>query len=52
MVVDHYGLGADWETALRRVARRIMVIDDLADRPHDCRSPAECRPGKRQGAAA
>jgi UDP-2,4-diacetamido-2,4,6-trideoxy-beta-L-altropyranose hydrolase len=36
MVVDHYGLGADWETALRRVARRIMVIDDLADRPHDC----------------
>ena len=36
MVVDHYGLGADWETALRRAARRIMVIDDLADRPHDC----------------
>jgi UDP-2,4-diacetamido-2,4,6-trideoxy-beta-L-altropyranose hydrolase len=36
LVVDHYGLGADWETTMRRVARRIMVIDDLADRPHDC----------------
>lgn len=23
-----------------------------ADRTHDCRSPAECRPGKRHGAAA
>jgi UDP-2,4-diacetamido-2,4,6-trideoxy-beta-L-altropyranose hydrolase len=36
MVVDHYGLDAGWETSLRRVCRSIMVIDDLADRPHDC----------------
>lgn len=36
IIVDHYQLGAAWETAARRWGRRIMVIDDLADRPHDC----------------
>jgi UDP-2,4-diacetamido-2,4,6-trideoxy-beta-L-altropyranose hydrolase len=33
--VDHYGLDAAWEHALRPYARRLAVIDDLADRPHD-----------------
>lgn len=36
LVVDHYGIDHRWETALRQSAVRIMVIDDLADRPHDC----------------
>ncbi len=36
LIVDHYALDAEWECRLRRHARRIMVIDDLADRPHDC----------------
>jgi len=36
MVVDHYGLGATWETEVRRVASRVAVIDDLADRAHAC----------------
>ena len=36
LVVDHYALDARWESALRGAARRILVIDDLADRPHDC----------------
>ena len=36
LVVDHYALDASWESALRSHARRILVIDDLADRPHDC----------------
>jgi len=36
LVVDHYGLDRDWEQSLRSAANRIMVIDDLADRPHDC----------------
>jgi UDP-2,4-diacetamido-2,4,6-trideoxy-beta-L-altropyranose hydrolase len=35
-VVDHYGLGAEWEGQARAVARRIVVIDDLANRKHDC----------------
>ncbi len=36
LIVDHYGLGAQWETALRRCAKRIMAIDDLAEKSHDC----------------
>ena len=36
LVVDHYALDQRWERALRSNARRIMVLDDLADRSHDC----------------
>ncbi|GHD79183.1 UDP-2,4-diacetamido-2,4,6-trideoxy-beta-L-altropyranose hydrolase [Vogesella fluminis] len=36
LVLDHYGLDARWQRRLRPVVRRILVIDDLADRPHDC----------------
>jgi UDP-2,4-diacetamido-2,4,6-trideoxy-beta-L-altropyranose hydrolase len=36
LIVDHYGWSAADETACRAWARKIMVIDDLADRPHDC----------------
>jgi UDP-2,4-diacetamido-2,4,6-trideoxy-beta-L-altropyranose hydrolase len=36
LVVDHYGIGLEWERRLRPQVGRIMVIDDLADRPHDC----------------
>jgi UDP-2,4-diacetamido-2,4,6-trideoxy-beta-L-altropyranose hydrolase len=36
LVVDHYALDASWESRLRHHVGRIMVIDDLADRPHDC----------------
>jgi UDP-2,4-diacetamido-2,4,6-trideoxy-beta-L-altropyranose hydrolase len=36
LVVDHYALDRRWEQALRPSVDRIMVIDDLADRPHDC----------------
>lgn len=35
VVVDHYGLDATWESVVGRKARRLFVIDDLADRPHD-----------------
>ena len=36
VVVDHYALDASWERQLRQGAKNIMVIDDLADRKHDC----------------
>ncbi len=36
LIIDHYGRDADFERACRPWARRVMVIDDLADRPHDC----------------
>lgn len=36
LVVDHYGIDRRWHKKLRPHAERIMVIDDIADRPHDC----------------
>lgn len=36
LVIDHYALDADWEAAMRSITERILVIDDLADRVHDC----------------
>ena len=36
LVVDHYGLDARWESQLQSSCRHLMVVDDLADRPHSC----------------
>jgi UDP-2,4-diacetamido-2,4,6-trideoxy-beta-L-altropyranose hydrolase len=36
LIVDHYALDRRWETMMRPLTRKIMVIDDIADRPHDC----------------
>lgn len=36
LVVDHYALDRKWQNQLRSVADRIMVIDDLANRSHEC----------------
>jgi UDP-2,4-diacetamido-2,4,6-trideoxy-beta-L-altropyranose hydrolase len=36
LIVDHYGLDSRWENAMRAYCHYIMVVDDLADRMHDC----------------
>jgi len=36
LIVDHYALDHRWEEKLRPLVGRIFVIDDLADRNHDC----------------
>ena len=36
IVVDHYALDERWEGYLRLYCKKIMVIDDLADRVHGC----------------
>lgn len=36
LVVDHYSLDARWEKHLRSYCNAVLVIDDLADRAHDC----------------
>lgn len=36
LIIDHYALDARWQLALRQYVAKIMVIDDLADRLHDC----------------
>lgn len=36
LVVDHYALDYRWQTALAPHYKKLMVIDDLADRHHRC----------------
>jgi UDP-2,4-diacetamido-2,4,6-trideoxy-beta-L-altropyranose hydrolase len=36
LLVDHYGLDAGFERSVRPAVGRIAVVDDLADRPHEC----------------
>ncbi len=36
LIVDHYAIDARWERELRSICRNLMVIDDLADRQHEC----------------
>lgn len=36
LVVDHYALDQRWEDALATHYRQLLVVDDLADRPHRC----------------
>jgi UDP-2,4-diacetamido-2,4,6-trideoxy-beta-L-altropyranose hydrolase len=36
LVVDHYAIDTRWEAALKPAYRRLLVIDDLADRNHNC----------------
>ena len=36
LIVDNYSLDSRWERQMRPRGRRIMVVDDLANRPHDC----------------
>jgi UDP-2,4-diacetamido-2,4,6-trideoxy-beta-L-altropyranose hydrolase len=36
LVIDHYEIEVKWENDARKFASRIMVIDDLANRQHNC----------------
>lgn len=36
LVIDHYAIDEIFELELRKVVKKIFVIDDIADRPHDC----------------
>lgn len=36
LVVDHYSLDTRWEVESGKVCKNLMVIDDLADRFHNC----------------
>ena len=36
LVVDHYALDVAWEKAMRGQVGKILCIDDLANRSHDC----------------
>jgi len=37
LIIDHYGICSLWEDEVRKcIAGKVMVIDDLADRAHEC----------------
>jgi UDP-2,4-diacetamido-2,4,6-trideoxy-beta-L-altropyranose hydrolase len=36
LIVDHYALDEQWQKSLKPYYKKIMVIDDLADRKHQC----------------
>jgi len=36
LITDHYALDVKWEQKLRPYCNKFMVIDDLADRVHEC----------------
>lgn len=36
IVVDSYAIDETWEKLMRPMTKEIFVIDDLANRPHDC----------------
>lgn len=35
-IIDHYGIDKEWESKIRKFTKKIVVIDDLANRAHDC----------------
>lgn len=36
LIIDHYKIDKRWQNILRDCCQKILVIDDLADRPHEC----------------
>lgn len=36
LIVDHYALDSQWQKRLKPYYEKLMVIDDLADRKHQC----------------
>jgi len=36
LIVDHYSIDRRWQEMIRSHVGKVMVIDDLADRQHDC----------------
>ncbi|MBO1513345.1 UDP-2,4-diacetamido-2,4,6-trideoxy-beta-L-altropyranose hydrolase [Metabacillus bambusae] len=36
LIIDHYAIDQRWENVIKDSVNKIVVIDDLADRPHQC----------------
>lgn len=50
LIVDHYQRDARFEDACRPWARRVLVLDDLADRPHKVDLLLDVTPGRAKNA--
>ena len=51
IAVDHYGLDCRWEEIVKSAGARLLVLDDLANRPHACDLLADPGRGADGGAA-
>ncbi len=36
IIIDHYAINYQWEEEIKNFVKKIVVIDDLANRKHDC----------------
>ncbi len=36
IIVDHYGIDQLWHRSVNKITKKLLVIDDLGDRPLDC----------------
>lgn len=36
IITDHYGINADWESLVKQRGAKVIAIDDLANRTHNC----------------
>ncbi|MDC6457751.1 UDP-2,4-diacetamido-2,4,6-trideoxy-beta-L-altropyranose hydrolase [Alphaproteobacteria bacterium] len=36
LVIDHYGIDYRWESLVKPLVKNVFVLDDLADRKHNC----------------
>jgi UDP-2,4-diacetamido-2,4,6-trideoxy-beta-L-altropyranose hydrolase len=46
IVIDHYGLGADFEKQFMREGTLVVALDDLPNRPHHCDVLVDANPGR------
>ncbi|MDP6721588.1 MAG: UDP-2,4-diacetamido-2,4,6-trideoxy-beta-L-altropyranose hydrolase, partial [Pirellulaceae bacterium] len=46
LIVDHYELDREFESGFADTVNLRLVIDDLADRPHDCEILVDSAPGR------
>lgn len=46
LIVDHYAIDERWETKLKSYCNKLMVIDDLANRKHNCDLLLDQTPGR------
>ena len=35
-IIDHYGIDYKWEGFIKSITKKVVVIDDLCDRRHNC----------------
>lgn len=47
LVIDHYGIGADYEKAARRFTRSLLVVDDFPNRAHAATHLVDTTHGRR-----